>query len=338
MGWDGHWQYFLATLSNATPGECCQAVFIFSVAGVLAVAALPHDAKTLLVDYGARKAQSLSVDGRPQKVSNRGWFLSLADTVTSWSQVPHSWFSSFYVVSLACSLFWLVQYLCDGAVLHCVANAQVVASEQSATLGQVALGWFMMFLQGARREFEHWAIIKPSKSTMWVVHWLLGFLFYVTVNLSVWVEGSRKEVDSRCDDRSQAADGSTDAILNPTGHADDVQSLLKMATATPVFLFAWINQYRCHKHLAELKKYSLPTAGMFRHYICPHYTCECLLYLSIAVATAPGGVWLNRTMVCALLFVATNLGVTAAGTRKWYGEKFGIDSVANKWNMIPFVF
>ncbi|KAL2156135.1 hypothetical protein VTH82DRAFT_880 [Thermothelomyces myriococcoides] len=154
---------------------------------------------------------------------------------------------------------------------------------------------------------------------MWVVHWLLGFLFYVTVNLSVWVEGSH-------------------AILNPTGHADDVQSLLKMATATPVFLFAWINQYRCHKHLAELKKYSLPTAGMFRHYICPHYTCECLLYLSIAVATAPGGVWLNRTMVCALLFVATNLGVTAAGTRKWYGEKFGIDSVANKWNMIPFVF
>ncbi|KAL2188730.1 hypothetical protein L209DRAFT_239249 [Thermothelomyces heterothallicus CBS 203.75] len=319
MGWDGNWQYLLTTLSHATPAECCQAVFLLSAAGVLAVAVLPHDAKTLLVDYGARKARKPSADGRPQEVPNRGWLLSLIDTVTCWSQVPHSWFSSFYVVSLACSVFWLVQYLRDGAVLRCVADSQAAASERSATLGQVALGWFMMFLQSTRREFEHWTIMKPSKSTMWVVHWLLGFLFYFTINLSVWVEGSH-------------------AILNPAGHADDAQSLLKMAAATPVFLFAWINQYWCHKHLAELKKYSLPTAGMFRHYICPHYTCECLLYLSIAIATAPRGVWLNRTMVCALLFVATNLGVTAAGTRKWYGETFGIGSVANKWNMIPFIF
>lgn len=103
-------------------------------------------------------------------------------------------------------------------------------------------------------------------------------------------------------------------------------------------MFAWVNQYRCHKHLAGLKKYSLPTAGMFRHYICPHYTCECLLYLSMAIATAPRYAWFNRTLVCALIFVAINLGVTASGTRKWYVERFGIGSVAMKWNMVPFIF
>jgi 3-oxo-5-alpha-steroid 4-dehydrogenase 3 len=111
-----------------------------------------------------------------------------------------------------------------------------------------------------------------------------------------------------------------------------------MAVALPVFLLGWINQYRCHKHLAGLKKYSLPSAGMFRHYICPHYTCECLIYLSMAVATGPGGAWCNRTLLCALTFVAVNLGVTASGTRKWYAELFGIGPVAHKWNMIPFVF
>ena len=121
-------------------------------------------------------------------------------------------------------------------------------------------------------------------------------------------------------------------------HTDDAQSLLKMAVALPAFLFAWVNQYRCHKHLAGLKKYSLPEGGMFRHFICPHYTCECLLYLSMAVATAPRGAWCNRTLLCALAFVTVNLGVTASGTRKWYAQKFGIGPVAGKWNMIPFVF
>lgn len=131
----------------------------------------------------------------------------------------------------------------------------------------------------------------------------------------------------------------TGAILDPgASHTDDAQSLVKMAVGTAAFLYAWINQYRCHKHLAGLKKYSLPEAGMFRRYICPHYTCECLLYLSMAIATASRGTWCNRTLLCALIFVAVNLGVTASGTRKWYAEKFGTGPVANKWNMIPFVF
>jgi 3-oxo-5-alpha-steroid 4-dehydrogenase 3 len=133
------------------------------------------------------------------------------------------------------------------------------------------------------------------------------------------------------------ADCSIGATLDAARHTDDAESLLKMAVAVPAFLFAWVNQHRCHKHLAGLKKYSLPEAGMFRHYICPHYTCECLLYLSMAIATAPRGAWCNRTLLCALAFVAANLGVTAAGTRKWYAEKFGTGPIAHKWNMIPFV-
>ncbi|KAK3295965.1 uncharacterized protein B0H64DRAFT_323630 [Chaetomium fimeti] len=306
---DKFWQQPLATLSSVTPAQCCQAVFLLAAGGVLAVAVMPRDAKTLLVNYGARKAQTSPTDTPPRDVSDRGRLLSLIDTITSWTQVPHSWFGAFYVVSLACSVFWLVQYLGDGAVLRFVASRQAAVQQPPATSGQVALGWFMMFLQGGRRVFEHLTIIKPSKSTMWVVHWLLGLLFYLSISVSVWVEGS-----------------------------DDAQSLIKMAVALPAFLFAWVNQYRCHKHLAGLKKYSVPEGGMFDHYICPHYTCECLLYLSMAIATAPRGVWCNRTLICALIFVAVNLGVTASGTRKWYAEKFGIGAVANKWNMIPFVF
>lgn len=118
----------------------------------------------------------------------------------------------------------------------------------------------------------------------------------------------------------------------------DVSSLVKICIALPAFLFAWVNQYRCHAHLAGLRKYSLPDEGMFRHLVSPHYTCECLLYLSLAIAAAPEGELVNKTMLSVLFFVLVNLGLTAWGTREWYADRFEADAVARKWNMIPFIF
>lgn len=115
-------------------------------------------------------------------------------------------------------------------------------------------------------------------------------------------------------------------------------AMLKMAIAVPLFFFAWVSQYRCHKHLAELKKYSLPEQGMFRHLISPHYTCECMIYLSLAIVAAPEGHLCSQTLLSALFFVAVNLGVTARGTKSWYIEKFGSDKVAAKKVMIPLVY
>lgn len=108
--------------------------------------------------------------------------------------------------------------------------------------------------------------------------------------------------------------------------------------ALPLFLLGWVLQHGCHKHLAGLVKYSLPDHGLFRLLVCPHYTCECLIYLSLVVMTAPEGLWLNRTMLSVLLFVTINLGVTAGGTKKWYQERFGPERVAHKWIMIPLLY
>ncbi len=105
-----------------------------------------------------------------------------------------------------------------------------------------------------------------------------------------------------------------------------------------MILFAWVSQHRCNKQLAELKKYSVPKGGLFRLFICPHYACECLFYFSLALAAAPIGRLCNTTLLTACLFVAVNLGVTSAGTRRWYVDKFGAESVKGKWSMIPFLF
>ena len=113
---------------------------------------------------------------------------------------------------------------------------------------------------------------------------------------------------------------------------------LRSIFGTAGFLVVWSAQHRCHRYLAGLKKYTLPEGGLFQYLLCPHYTCECLLYLSLAVVAAPEGQWLNRTLVWAAIFVSVNLGVTANGTRAWYIEKFGRQKVEKRWRMIPFVF
>ncbi|KAK3375155.1 hypothetical protein B0H63DRAFT_526431 [Podospora didyma] len=301
MGWDQFTKgtVSVAALSTVTPAQWCRTFFLLAAGGVGLVAAAPRETRTLLMDYGARKSddkheQQQHHVGEPSPQGEKklarlrrrggggsGTLVSLVASVTSRGQVPHAWFVAFYVMSLGCSLFWLAQFLADGALLRRIASRQAAdVSVSFAAFEQVAAGWVMMFLQATRRIFEHATIIKPSKSTMWFVHWLLGLCFYLCIGISTWVEGSR-------------------AILETSsGSIDHMAPGLKILVATPVFLFAWINQYRSHKHLAGLKKYSFPNEGLFRHLICPHYTCECFVYLSLAVATAPTGECIgNSSMV-----------------------------------------
>ena len=46
----------------------------------------------------------------------------------------------------------------------------------------------------------------------------------------------------------------------------------------------------------------------------------------------------NYTVAAAALFVAVNLGVTAAGTRRWYATRFGPDAARAKWTLVPLVW
>ncbi|KAK0193652.1 hypothetical protein F5146DRAFT_1101577 [Armillaria mellea] len=104
-----------------------------------------------------------------------------------------------------------------------------------------------------------------------------------------------------------------------------------------VGLAVWVEGIQqMSRHLASLKKYSLPTQPFFRYITC--YTAECLIYLSLAGIAAPPGQIFNKTILAALVFVAVNLGVTAETTRQWYVEKFGEDKVTALWRIIPFVY
>ena len=106
----------------------------------------------------------------------------------------------------------------------------------------------------------------------------------------------------------------------------------------PIFVLASGIQHDCHAYLASLPKYTLPMHPIFQVLICPHYTAECLIYLSLAIISAPRGAVVNKTMVSALVFVVVNLGITASTSIAWYERKFGKQAVAHRWKLIPSLY
>ncbi|KAF7531845.1 hypothetical protein G7054_g8501 [Neopestalotiopsis clavispora] len=322
------------------PALLCQTCFILAASSVLAIAAAPQSARTLLTQYGARSNSSAAEGSQKNATIPQNRFVQLISWVTSLGQVPHSWFIHFYIVSVSSSVFWAVQYFYGGAILKIICEYQAArSSAPGMSIGQVQLTWLLMAMQGIRRLYECFYVLRTSSSSkMWFMHWLLGCAHYLGIGVAVWIEGSRKSANSSIVPGLDSCH-LLDAILqsDPSSLSLHRRSVYQFGGVS-LFLTAWFLQYRCHEHLAGLKKYSLPQQGLFRYLICPHYTCECLLYLSLAIVAAPDGDLCNRTLLSGLLFVAVNLGITAKGTKQWYADKFGSEQIKDKWNMIPLLF
>ncbi|KAM3418906.1 Polyprenol reductase [Cercospora zeina] len=294
---------------------------------VLVLYAIPP-LRTRFMSYGARQ-NSPSTPQKPTGRNGKGNPLAaLLDQVANIC-VPHNWFASFYAVSVCCSLYWATELMFRGPALVAASHLQVARS-QSMTLKQVQVAWLMMFAQGSRRLLECLSLSKPSQSQMWVGHWALGILFYVCTNVAVWIEGI------------PAIEGHTfssrDIAFSPPSFRSFAGFL--------IFILASGFQHDCHAYLSSLKSrgqgvaatYCMPDHPAWNVSLTPHYFAECLIYLAIAIVAAPQGHVLNVTMLCALTFVAVNLGVTADGTKKWYTQKFGVEQTKGRARMIPFVY
>ncbi|KAK2767463.1 hypothetical protein FQN54_003619 [Arachnomyces sp. PD_36] len=245
------------------------------------------------------------------------------DYLASW-KVPHSYFTQFYVVSLISSIFWATQIIWKGPAFRIVSALYDADSAQgsSMSVNQVLVCSALMAIQGARRLYECVTLSKPSQSTMWIAHYILGILYYLAMTVAVWIEG-------------MPALRSTDIMYS---NARISPPSLRTMIFFPVFLFASGIQHDCHVYLASLKKYTLPVHPAFLSVVCPHYTAECMIYVSLAFLAAPQGQIVNKTLLSGLIFVVVNLGVSAGISKEWYIGKFGKESVQHRWKMIPGVY
>ncbi|KAH0443399.1 3-oxo-5-alpha-steroid 4-dehydrogenase [Colletotrichum camelliae] len=322
-------------VSALSPAQWCQIFFGLSSAAVLATQVIPKAAQHAILDYGARSPGGTDDQTKGDGPPATNMFNDLVKAFASIGQIPHAWFMHFYVASIAGSAFWAFEYLRDGPFLKLIAARQAQSASPAMSLEQTILIWALMALQASRRLYECFFVMKPGSSKMWFVHWLLGLGFYLCMSVSVWVDGSGESLRPY----------HPQLLLTPSAALRaspewDLGALLSLQAVIGVamYLYGWTMQNWCHKHLASLKKYSLPERGLFRYLVCPHYTCECLLYLGLAIAAAPKGQWINRTLLSAFWFIVANLGTTADGTKQWYAQKFGAEKVASKWKMIPLLF
>ncbi|OTB08038.1 hypothetical protein M426DRAFT_218264 [Hypoxylon sp. CI-4A] len=320
-----------AHAADLSPATYCQLYYVLAAATVLAIGAAPESVRRLLTQYGARTDDE-------GKQGDNGLLVNTISWVTSIGKVPHSWFIHFYILSVSCSIFWMAQFLQHGRILEFIVKNQAPHEKTSMSINQVIIAWFLMTLQGVRRLYEYGTVIRSSSSKMWVIHWLLGISFYFCINISIWIEGASK-YKHVFPSHSLLKNHRVGSI-----RSSDRRSLSIWATSPNtifgiiLFTGSWFMQHRCHSYLGQLKKYSLPVDGLFQYLVCPHYTCECGLYLSLALVAAPEGQLYNNTLICALLFIAANLGVTAKDTKKWYSEKFGPEKLQGRWKIIPGIF
>lgn len=288
------------------------------------------------------------------------------DEIAAW-KVPHDYFWSFYFLSVSLSPFWVGETLFLHGPLWRLARdyTRPLSYANSITFEQIKITWILLLVQGCRRLYESlslsrediFSIENTSTSKMFGGHWVLGLAFYAATSVAIWVEGI------------PSLESHTPSFHDLIFKAPTVRTILGVS----IYLLASGFQHDCHAYLAYLKssksstenpaegssasspgkketavarmalghgggEYKLPTHPAFQPLVCPHYTAEVLIYLSMAIVATPQSAWLNWTLVCALVFVTVNLAVTADGTKKWYEKRFGPEAVRGKWRMLPLVW
>ncbi|KAJ5748388.1 uncharacterized protein N7511_010084 [Penicillium nucicola] len=307
--------------------DALRAFFLLAAATTVSIS-IPASLRDRFLAYGPRAtststSNSSDRSGAARAPATEGAKQGLLDYLATW-QVPHSYFTHFYIASLLSSVFWAAQLLSRGIVFQAIATrVSEEHRQQSMSMTQLVICWIFLVMQGSRRLWECLNFSKSSSSQMWVVHWVVGLSFYLAAGVAIWIEGS-----------------GTLLTKDLTIHHLKITNAPSMRTffLVPLFLVASGLQHDSHHYLFSLEKYTLPQHPMFSGVVCPHYGAECVIYLTLSLLAAPRGALVNKTMLACMAFVVVNLGLTARNTKKWYAQKFGNDSVKDWWYMIPWVY
>lgn len=166
----------LLFLSIMDPAQLCKIFFSIGTAVDFGGTLIPSFRERIM-NYGSRSTNSSTSKNTTNIL---GYIASF--------EVPHTWFTHYYVISTGSSIFWAQQILTRGQVFKLFA-AYSQPTSASMTANQVLLAWSMMSLQGSRRLYESITLTKASKSKMWVGLWAIGIAYYVAMGISVWIEG-----------------------------------------------------------------------------------------------------------------------------------------------------
>ncbi len=174
------------------PAQFCQMFFILATVAGLGASAIPTLQQ--LVSYGPRTVPVSGTGATSTEINNRT--PTALDRLVK-LQVPHTWFTHFYMVSVASSAFWAYQIAADGSIFRLLASLFAGDSRVSMTMNQILITWALMAFQGSRRLYESIRLLKPSAAQMPLAAYALGIAFYLFVGVCVWAEGIRRSSSRR---------------------------------------------------------------------------------------------------------------------------------------------
>lgn len=166
------------------PALFCQIFFSFGIAIDVGGPLIPSFREHIM-NYGSRTVPQTSTTSRTARQDSK--LARILEYVGSF-QVPHTWFTHYYVTSVASSVFWAFQLYTQGRAFEFLASFSN-PRPPTMSMDQVFLAWLLMAIQGMRRLYESIAFTRPSQSRMWAGMWIIGMVFYVLMGISVWIEG-----------------------------------------------------------------------------------------------------------------------------------------------------
>ncbi|KAK9451802.1 uncharacterized protein V1518DRAFT_409585 [Limtongia smithiae] len=256
---------------------------------------------------------------------------ALAITALFTRTLPKAYFSHFYPLgaSISAALLLVLVLAPTGAafpllrlLLRADALLPVAPSTSSAVpLSHASIACALMLLHCLRRTYEtrHLDTRPNPAARIRFGHYLVGIVFYIVTPLALVCDA----LISALPPRSQSP-----TYKSPPSH------LSQVCIAAALFAVFSVVQFTAHAQLACLHKYSPPPPSvLFKHTLCPHYAAEIGLYFTLA--------WIcnfSPATVAVTVWTFINLAVSAEQSRKFYIAQFGPAAVANKWNILPFVF
>lgn len=168
---------------------------------------------------------------------------------------------------------------------------------------RVFLPLLLLLVQSVRRLYECLNVQPRTSAQIWLGHYLIGVSYYTILPFAIF---------SNC---------ATDLL--PTD--------LQISIGLGLFVISSYTQYQCHKYLASLPKYTLPTKALFSDILCPHYMAETGIYVSLFVLLPSADLFAN------LVWVIVDLAIAAESSSNWYQQQFG-KRVTQRWVMLPFLY
>ncbi|XP_064457239.1 polyprenol reductase-like [Ornithodoros turicata] len=233
--------------------------------------------------------------------------------------IPKRWFAHFYqfgVVIFAFCTFVMLQMFVfkqqpPSIVRHVLDIAVPNRSVVSVSASTILIVQILESLQVFRRCYECMFVSVYSDAQMHIWHYLMGYLFYFGVQLSIL---------------SNAPGFASSSATIPSLSLYDLS--WNHVVGTVLFLWAYKVQFDSHLRMASLRKdstgkvittsHKIPHGGWFELVSCPHYFAEIMVYSALTLI-----LWrANLTWWLMMYWTWSNQIAVSFLSHYWYRENF----------------